>query len=97
MLSFARNDAPLRGALETEALVEKVYQIALRVLTEGALQETLNEDGSHYPIVDALTHPGGTIDVGKRECELIADEIAGDLKAALSTAPEATGVREVEK
>lgn len=39
------------------------------------LQYTADEDGNAYPLVDALTPPGRTINEGEMEIVALADEI----------------------
>ena len=65
----------------TEALL---HSTIVKVLSEHRLHNMADEDGEHYPLVDALTPDGDTLATGEQEIALLADEIWHEVRAALS-------------
>ena len=55
--------------------VEAAFLKAEDSFIHGRMNYTLDECGDGYPIVDALTPPGDTIDVGKEEIIMILDSL----------------------
>ncbi len=71
-------------AAANRSLIEKL-------LRHHRLQFTADEEGLHYPLLDALTPDGCDVGYGEDEIHLIADMICGEI-CALSTQPEAEAV-----
>ena len=82
-------------AIERAAYERGKYKA--RLLLAGSVKETINnvlldyrqtevcdENGDGYPLVDALTLKGHSIDMGIREVESIADTVAGAILALLT-------------
>lgn len=71
-----------------EAFLEDIYQVVLTKLTKGRLNETSEDEEGEigYRIVDALSGPHRIQDVGVREAERIADDIAGDCRNIIARA-----------
>ena len=65
-----------------------------RSLRDYRQNEVCDEYGCGYPLVDALTLPGHSIDMGEREIESISCMLAGELSAAVARAEAALAVAE---
>ena len=66
---------------------ELVHKTIAETLRSHRLQHSVDRDGEHYPLLDALTPDGETVAVGQQEIELLTDAIYLELLAAAPEAP----------
>lgn len=67
---------------------ERLKDLIYRVLRNYRQSEVADEEGDGYPLVDALTITGHSIDMGEREIANIADTLAYEIARADRAAPE---------
>ena len=90
MTDLLTENARLRAAYERgKAEAQQSLGVAVKETIIGVLRhyqqtEICDEDGNGYPLVDALTLKGHSIDMGIREIENIADTVAGAILALLT-------------
>lgn len=66
---------------------ERLKDLIYRVLRNYRQSEVADEEGDGYPLVDALTITGHSIDMGEREIANIADTLAYEIARADRAAP----------
>jgi len=71
----ARTIAELRAGAEPVGRKSQIEEF-VRVMSEYRLLHTLDEDGCGYPLLDALTPEGETVDIGETEISELAAELA---------------------
>ena len=91
----------LGGGLKTcarDALANEIKPRIYKVLRDYRQTEVMDDDGCGYPLVDALTLDGHSIDMGEREIDRIADELSWELTitpaAAIARAERAEAERD---
>ena len=100
LAEVARLSTPADAEAHLTSLLRAEYErgkYKARLLLAGSVEETINnvlryyrqtevcdENGDGYPLVDALTLEGHSIDMGIREVESIADTVAGAILALLT-------------
>ena len=66
--------------------VTAAFKMAEKLFITGRLTYTNDEDGDGYPIIDALTPPGGTTNVGENEVRMLLDTYLPEILEAFVNA-----------
>ena len=85
-----------------EAIDFKMQDVVAKFLKSYRLSNMVDDQGDAYPLIDALTPDGHTIDEGKEECDYIANMLSADifeafpllLRAASTPSAEVQALRE---
>jgi hypothetical protein len=77
--------------------VETAFETAYRVFGGCRLNYSFDNEGDHYPLIDALTPENQTVDVGEKEIKMLLDTWLPDVLEAFTDAEEKVGETEFDE